>query len=231
MRHAKPVKAPSPVQSASNPPPGRRGPGRPKAVPDAVQRAAIVAGAHHLFVSQGYGGTAIDAVAAECRMSKRTLYRFFPGKADLFAAVVEAHRQSMLALPGDYGHLPLDAALEAIFRIDITPEEDRARRALLRLVLVEGPHFPELREILDRAGADRSRADLAAWLAREANAGRLALDPGEDAAALARMLMDMVFGAAVPKANGEVQWPEADAQRAHIRRCVRVFLSGVAARP
>ncbi|MFG1477211.1 TetR/AcrR family transcriptional regulator [Xanthobacter sp. V4C-4] len=230
MRRARPVKAPATLENASNPAPGLRRPGRPKAAPDAVQRAAIVAGAHHLFVCAGYGGTTMDGVAAECRISKRTLYRFFPGKAELFAAVVEAHRHSMLALPGDHAHLPLDRALEAIFRIDISPEEDRARRALLRLVVSEGARHPELAEIVERAGAERARADLAAWLAAAAADGRLVLD---DASAMARILMDMVFGAVLPQAGGAVHWPEAEAeaQRSHIRRCIRLFLHGAARRP
>lgn len=223
MRRAKPVKAAGAVRSASSAAVVRRGPGRPKAKPDAAQRAALVAGAYRLFLQTGYGGTTMDAVAAECRMSKRTLYRFFPGKADLFAAVVDAHRQSMLALPGDYSHLPLDAALEAIFRLDLTEQEDHARRALLRVVLVEGPHFPELHEILERAGADPSRAELAFWLAAQAAAGRMVV---EDAGATARILMDMVFGAELPRANGEVRWPDTAARRTHIRRCVQLFLNG-----
>ncbi|MFG1430091.1 TetR/AcrR family transcriptional regulator [Xanthobacter sp. V2C-8] len=222
MRRAGPVKAQDAVQNGSTVPAARRGPGRPKTSPDAAQRDVIVAGAYRLFVQSGYGGTTMDAVAAECRMSKRTLYRLFPGKADLFEAVVDAHRQSMLALPGDYGHLPLEQALEAIFRLDIAPEEDRARHALLRLVLVEGPYFPELREILERMGADRSRAELAAWLTAEEAAGRLTLD---DAPATARILMDMVFGAA-PKVEGTAEWPPPEARRAHVRRCVRLFLNG-----
>lgn len=223
MRPAKPVKVPGAVQNVSSSPAGRRGPGRPKAASDAAQRAALVAGAYRLFLHTGYGGTTMDAVAAECRMSKRTLYRFFPGKADLFAAVVDAHRQSMLALPGDYAHLPLDAALEAIFRVDLTEQEDHARRALLRLVLVEGPLFPELHQILEQAGADPSRAELAAWLAAQAAAGRLVV---EDATATARILMDMMFGADLPKADGEPQKPDTAARRTHIRRCVRLFLNG-----
>lgn len=221
------VKPPRAVHNASNPGGGEaRRRGRPKGLPDAAQRAALVAAAHRLFVTHGYGGTTMDALAAECRMSKRTLYRFFPGKAELFAAVVEAHRQSMLALPGDYGHLPLEEALAAIFRIDLTAEEDRARQALLRLVEVEGPLFPELQRILVNCGVERSRDALAQWLDAQQAAGRLALD---DAAALARLLMDMVFGAPPPSVNGAVRGPAADERRAHIRRCIRVFLHGVAA--
>lgn len=206
---------------------GARRRGRPKGVPDGALRANVVRRAHHLFVSEGYGGTTMDAVAARCRMSKRTLYRLFPGKVELFAAVVDAHRQSMLALPGDYDHLPLVAALEAIFRIDITPDEERDRQALLRLVMIEGAQFPELRDILGRCGGEPSRAALADWLRGRADAGEIICD---HARAMAGLLMDMVFGAALPKAHGRLEWAGGAVQREHLRRCISVFLNGVVPR-
>ena len=122
--------------------------GRPKLASDDTQRLAIVDGARQLFVERGYGRTTTDDVAAQCRISKQTLYRLFPGKAALFAAVVEAHRYSMLALPGDYDALPLEQALAQIFQIDIDPKLDEDRMALLRLVTLETRQHPELEEMM-----------------------------------------------------------------------------------
>lgn len=197
--------------------------GRPKLVPDDQLRERVVDDAFRLFVAHGYGRTTMDEVAATCRMSKRTLYRLFPGKLDLFVAVVEAHRRSMLALPGEYEGWPLERALEQIFRIDISPAEEQARTALIRLVVEEVRQFPELGEVLRRHGGDRSRAELAAWLAARHEGGLLVID---DANAMARMLMDMIFGAVLSKATGDLEWPGGDARRAHVRRCIRVFLHG-----
>ena len=197
--------------------------GRPKLVPDEQLRVRVVEEAFRLFVAHGYGRTTMDDVAATCRMSKRTLYRLFPGKLDLFAAVVDAHRRNMLALPGAYDTLPLDTALEQIFRIDISPSEEQARIALFRLVVGEVQQFPELGEVLRRHGGDRSRAELAAWLAARHEAGQMVID---DAPAMARMLMDMIFGSVLSKATGDLEWPGGDARRAHVRRCIRVFLHG-----
>ncbi|MGQ3676623.1 TetR/AcrR family transcriptional regulator [Xanthobacter sp. TB0139] len=199
--------------------------GRPKLVPDDVQRDRIAEEARRLFLAHGYGRTTMDEVAAACRMSKRTLYRLFPGKLELFSAVVEAHRRSMLALPGCYEHLSLEEALAAIFHADISPEDDRERVAVLRLVLVEARQFPELGDVLRRQGGDPSRSELARWLAVQQEAGRLCVD---DAEAMARLLMDMIFGAVLFKADGEVDWPGGAARGAHVRRCIRVFLHGVA---
>jgi len=194
---------------------------------DAAQRARIVDCARQLLLAKGYARTTTDDVAAACRISKQTLYRHFPGKPALFTAIVESHRQSMLALPGDYGDLPLDRALETIFRIDIDPKADRERVALLRLVLVESQQFPELDNLLHRHGADKSRGELAAWLAAQARAGRMAIDDADDTA---HILMNMIFGVAGLKAGRQLAWPGAKKRQDHIRRCVSIFLNGVVPR-
>lgn len=195
---------------------------------DAAQRERIVEGARKLLLSKGYARTTTDDIAAACKISKQTLYRHFPGKPALFSAIVEAHRQSMLALPGDYGDLPLDKALETIFRIDIDPKADRERVALLRLVMVESQQFPELEQTLLRHGADKSRGELAAWLTAQARAGRIAID---DADSAAHILMHMIFSIAGPKGGLKgglhLAWPGAQKRQDHIRRCVSIFLKGV----
>ncbi|KIZ32676.1 TetR/AcrR family transcriptional regulator, partial [Rhodopseudomonas palustris] len=166
--------------------------GRPKLIPDDAQRRMIADCARELFLERGYGRTTTEEVAARCRISKHTLYRLFPGKPALFAAIVDVHRHSMLALPGDYDGLPLDRALERIFQIDIDPEADRQRVALLRLVLLEAHQSPELGDIVRRHGADKSRAELADWLAARAKTEAMVIDHFDSAA---RILMDMIFGA------------------------------------
>jgi TetR/AcrR family transcriptional repressor of mexJK operon len=215
------------VSAPPSPEDRRRPPGRPKVMSDAVQRDRIVEGARKLLLEKGYGRTTTDDVAAGCRISKQTLYRHFPGKLALFAAIVDSHRQSMLALPGNYGNLPLDRALEKIFRIDIDPQADRERVALLRLVVVESQQYPELANMLRQHGADRSRADLSKWLAAQSRQGLMSID---DADSTARILMDMIFGVAALKDGRRIVWPSAKKRQDHIRRCVSIFLAGVVPR-
>lgn len=204
--------------------PSRARRGRPKVHSDAAQRAVIVDTARALFVANGYGGTTMDDVAAACRVSKRTLYRLFPGKTELFAAIVEAHRPRMLALPGDYDHLPLDEALAQILRVDIDPVADLERMALIRLIMVETVRFPELEAIMWSHGADRSREALAEWLGRQHSLGRIGFDDAETAA---RILMDMIFGPLTRRTRGVSEWGDDAERRAYQRECIRVFLDGV----
>ena len=196
-------------------------------MPDADQRAHILDCATKLFLTKGYARTKTEDVAARCRISKQTLYRLFPGKHALFAAIVDQHRQSMLGLPGDYDDLPLDVALEKILRTDIDPASDRARVAMLRMFIQEAHQFPELEDLLQRHAGDRARAELATWLNAQAARGRIKID---DAHAVARALLDMVFGAVCSKTSGRVTWPSQKERKIQIQRCVSIFLNGVVPR-
>ena len=205
-----------------------RGRGRPKVISDADQRAHILACTTKLFLTKGYGRTTTEDVAARCRISKQTLYRLFPGKLALFAAIVDSHRLSMLGLPGDYDDMPLDVALEKILRTDIDPESDKTRVAILRMVILEAHQFPELEDILERHAGDRARAELAKWLKAQAKSGRIVID---DPPAVARALLDMVFGAVCAKASGRVTWPSQQQRKIQVRRCISIFLNGIVPRP
>ncbi len=201
-----------------------RRPGRPKSLSDQAQCALIVNGARRLFVKNGYGVTTTEDIAAACKISKHTLYRLFPGKAALFKAVVETHRQKWLALPRADDDLPLAEALAQIFMVDISDEADEERVNVIRLVLAEGRNYPELAEILRQYGSEYARVELAVWLARQCARGTL---KPQDTMATAQILMDMVFGAVLMKNIGDMEWPAGEPRRNHVRNCIDVFLNGV----
>jgi TetR/AcrR family transcriptional repressor of mexJK operon len=203
---------------------GMRTRGRPKCVPDDTQCCVIVNGARRLFVKKGYGATTTDDIAAECKISKQTLYRLFPGKSALFAAVVSALSQKCLDVPCEDDDLPLADALARIFMVDISEEAEQERIEILRLVIAEGRNFPELSDILKRHGLEFSRAELADWLTRQSARGRL---KAGDMTAQAQLLIDMVFGAITLRNIGALEWPGAEQRRAHIHNCIDVFLHGV----
>lgn len=201
-----------------------KGRGRPKSLSDESQRCVIVDKARRLFLQNGYGATKTEDIAAACKISKQTLYRLFPGKASLFAAVVQANAPQWLELPVPED-LPLQQALERIFRIDISEEEDRERLDFAKLGLAEGRNHPELHDIVRECGSKYSATALAGWMARQAELGRLRL--AGDAYSTARMLMDMIFGALVMKLFGDMESPSGAARRAHISTAIGVFLHGV----
>lgn len=203
---------------------GARMRGRPKALSDEAQRQRIVDEARELFLDVGYGGTTMDAVAARCGVSKRTLYRLFPAKTDLFRAMVADHRRAMLALPREDDDLPLAEALTAIFRLDIDAVQNSERLAFIRLVLADSDRFAEIGEAIAEEGAEPARRLLAAWFARQQQRGTLRPLPAD---ALARMLMDMVFSVLVKRFPGDSLMSPEERMR-HARLCIELFLEGAA---
>ncbi|CAH1661189.1 TetR family transcriptional regulator [Chelatococcus asaccharovorans] len=204
---------------------GRRGRGRPKRASDTEQAAAIARRARDLFLEKGYARTTMEDIVARCRISKSTLYRLFPNKTEVFGAVIDEHRQAMLALPGDYDDLPIDEALARIFRVEIDDEANHERMALIRFVLVEAREFPELRAQLRERGVDRSRHELARWLDGQRAQGRIDLKNADDAA---KALMDLMLGAIVMKPHDEDQpWPERQERIRYLRNCISMFTRGL----
>src|ERR1700675_964765 len=62
----------------------------PRRLRMAETRAAILRAARPIMLRDGLGGTTLDRVAAEGRISKMTLYRHFPSKEALFEGLVTA---------------------------------------------------------------------------------------------------------------------------------------------
>lgn len=205
--------------------PRRRG--RPKTASDDDRRAAIVATAHHSFLTTGYGGTSMDAIAATCRISKQTLYRLFPSKGDLFMAVLHAFRSQMLDFSRATDDMPPQTALEQIFLIDISAEADQMRSDFIGMVITESRIYPELHDLMHRYGAYMTRDLLGKWLADQSARRQIALHEPERCAG---MLMDMVFGPmAIKHACHEPM--EASERRAHVKLAISVFLNGILPRP
>lgn len=205
-----------------------RGRGRPKLVSDDRRRAELVELAMGVFIELGYARTTMDVVAARARVSKQTLYRFFPGKTALFAAVIEHHRRFMMAPTGDYDHLPPAEALARIFRTDIDDDADDDRMLLVSVIMAESIQNPELLDVVEAHGAEPARADLGAWMRREIERGRIRSD--DDPELLAGILLDMVFAPSeYHRYRRRGVRIDAETRRTHVERCIRIFLSGVAA--
>lgn len=201
--------------------------GRPKQRPDSEERQRILGLACELFLDVGYGGTTMDGVAARCGISKKTLYRLFPAKTDLFKAMVADHRRTMLALPRPDDGLATAEALAAIFRLDIDETENRERLAFIRLAIADADRYPEIGEAIALEGAQAALHLLADWLDDQQARGVLRPFPPE---AAARMLMDMVFGVLVKRYPGE-SLLTSEQRISHARRCIEVFLTGLGERP
>lgn len=207
--------------------PVRRSRGRPKVMSDEDQADKILTHAEALFLEKGFGGATMNDIAARCRMSKRTLYRLFPAKTEMFAAIVRRHRQQMLDLPGPHDDMPVHEALRKVFRVDLSEEASRRRIFLLRMVLSEAERTPEIAQIIHDEAGDGARIDLARFLEARVAKGDLSLADTDRAS---QMLVDMMYGALTRKREGGIGWSNAEERRAQIEASIELFLNGAVPR-
>ena len=117
------------TESADGRPPGRR---------PSTTRTSIVAVALELFDRQGYEGTSVDQIADAAHISRRTLFRYFPGKAAIawgeFDDQIDAMRAYLARIPTQ---TPLrDALGDALTAFNTFPaSETEVHRVRMRLLL------------------------------------------------------------------------------------------------
>lgn len=173
----------------------------------------ILDGAAEAFAQDGYEGASMSRIAACAGVSKGTLYNYFDGKAELFAALIADTCKLHLAHVFDIAHPDGDpaAALQAIGERMVDLMLSEVGLTIHRLVLAESGKFPALARVFYEAGPARGRAFMAAWLARQADAGRLHIDDPAFAAdqfltlCQTRIVMERRLGLAGPPSREAVQ--------------------------
>jgi TetR/AcrR family transcriptional repressor of mexJK operon len=121
-----------------------------------AKRAAIIRAALEVFVREGYARASVDAIAEAAGVSKRTIYDYYGGKERLFVSAVRETAAAQASVFDDLldrtlgtvtGPRDLEAALVAFgrgFATGIARSAERA--AVMRLMIAEASHFPELIE-------------------------------------------------------------------------------------
>ncbi len=201
-----------------------RGRGRPKVKTDDVQRDEILKAARQRFLGAGYSATTMDGIATHCGISKRTLYRLYPSKTDLFSAIIKGQKGQFFRLPPPEQALSVADALAFMFGMDDTRADWEETEAVLRTVVREAGACPELKEIVRRDASLVSVGELASWLAMKRDAGEVTIDDPE---AYAWILMDMIFGDLTRTLPDDTLSSQREARRSHIRRCIAIFLNGI----
>ncbi|MDQ4102923.1 MAG: TetR/AcrR family transcriptional regulator [Actinomycetota bacterium] len=65
-------------------------------MPRDERRAQLLAAATDVFVSNGYHATVMDDIAERAGVSKPVLYQHFPGKLELYVALLERHTDELV---------------------------------------------------------------------------------------------------------------------------------------
>ncbi|GAB3487581.1 TetR/AcrR family transcriptional regulator [Nocardiopsis coralliicola] len=65
-------------------------------LPRNARRRQLLAAAQEVFVAQGYHQAAMDEIAERAGVSKPVLYQHFPGKLELYLALLEQHSAALV---------------------------------------------------------------------------------------------------------------------------------------
>lgn len=194
--------------------------GRPTKEEAPLLTGRILDAATSLFLRDGYGITSLEAVAAVARVSKRTLYARFAGKAPLLQAVV-ARLVAQWLPPFDAGFdrsAGLEATLLAAARVMLATALVPEALALYRLIIAEIGRFPELARVMHDAGAG---------VGVERLAGVMAAAGIPEPLWAAEQFMTLVLSVPQRRALGLGRPLDAAAQEDWARRSVALFLGGV----
>jgi AcrR family transcriptional regulator len=66
-------------------------------LPRSARRLQLLGAAQEVFVAQGYHAAAMDDIAERAGVSKPVLYQHFPGKLDLYLALLDQHADALVA--------------------------------------------------------------------------------------------------------------------------------------
>ena len=155
------AKAPKPTLKApSSKPPSSR-----------VQRAAdrrqaIIEAALDEFIARGYAATRLDDVAQRAGVAKGTIYLHFKDKEALFQELV---RTALVPLIGRLAAPPpeggsIRAAFENFVETFAREVVTTRRGDIIRLVLAEGPRFPDIADFYYREVVSRGLAGMRALI-------------------------------------------------------------------
>ena len=124
---------------------------RPTRLPRSARRKQLLAAAQQIFVAHGYHAAAMDDIAERAGVSKPVLYQHFPGKLELYLALLDTHcdaiiakvRSAMLATPDNKERV--QGAVRAYF--DFVDHESEAFRLVFESDL---RNDPQVRERVER---------------------------------------------------------------------------------
>ena len=128
-------------------------------LPRLARRAQLLGAAQQVFVAQGYHAAAMDDIAERAGVSKPVLYQHFPGKLDLYLALLDQHADALVAKVREAlestseNKLRVEASIAAYF--EFVDGEGEAFRLVFESDLT---NVEAVRERMDRTTQDCARA-------------------------------------------------------------------------
>ncbi len=144
----------------------------------------VLAGAREVFLADGFEGASVDDIAKAARVSKATLYSYFPDKRLLFieVAMQECTQMADRTVAMVDGDLPVREALTITARAVVTFLLSRFAQQVFRICVAERERFPELGRAFYAAGPENGRNRIAAYLETAIAKNELEIDDVQMAA-------------------------------------------------
>ncbi|KAB0266688.1 TetR/AcrR family transcriptional regulator [Microvirga brassicacearum] len=189
------------------------------------KRRQILQGAREVFLAQGFDGASMGEIARASGVSKGTLYVYFDSKDKLFEVLTLEEKKTLA---------------EVLFKLD--PENPDVRAELselgasflkfmaqpehissIRMVIGAAEKFPRIGQTFYEAGPQRGIERLSAYLARQAEAGRLSIrDPDTAAGHFLALCQAETMKRLLFAVDTELGQNEIDAR---VRDAIRVFFA------
>jgi AcrR family transcriptional regulator len=197
----------------------------PDAGEDSAKRRQIIEGARAVFLAQGFDAASMGEIARKSGVSKGTLYVYFDNKEELFEAIV--HEQCEAQAEGLFDLDASDADVESVLMrlgtnfVRFLCEPGKA--SPLRTVIAIADRMPEIGKKFYERGPCRGIAKLADYIKAQVDAGVLAVDDCEIAAAQfldacqSTLFKPVLFNFAPP--------PSPERMERVVRIAVRTFLA------
>ncbi len=156
-----------------------------------AKRDQILSGARRVFMRDGFAAASTDAIAAEAKVSKRTLYVYYPSKEDLFVDVLRRltiENPQTRALESMEGMSPenleeLRRDLLELAQKIVTTMMQPDYLALLRTTIADIHRFPQLAGLFRATVPERAMGSFAVFIVRTRERGVIREDVNGEAAA------------------------------------------------
>jgi AcrR family transcriptional regulator len=158
------------------------------------KREEILGSARALFLREGYADAGMEVVARAASVSTATLYAYFPGKADLFKAVVLETVSGVAAPVREAARTKGDARtrLNVLTTAYATFLSRPDTRAMFRMVTAERRRFPDVAEYFLQSARDELGGAMLSVLNDLCKTGELKIDKPAWAAGQLMGMLDHV---------------------------------------
>lgn len=185
----------------------------------------VLDGAREVFMADGFEGASVDQIAKAARVSKATLYSYFPDKRLLFMEVakIECRRQADTSIATIDMSAPVADVLRDVALQMVNFLTSDFGQGIFRICVGESDRFPELGRAFYESGPAMIRGRLADYLNQAQDQGALDID---DLALAADQFAELCKADLFPRMMFSVQRTFTDAEKDRVvKGAVQMFMA------